>query len=277
MPAYNAENTIKEAIDSVLNQSFTDFEFIIVDDGSTDNTVTIINSYKDSRIRLVKNEHDFIKALNIGLQTANGKYIARMDADDMMHIDRLRIQYAIMEENSRITVCSSWMTPFGDNIPKGIISRSVSGFVERPLLQLLQSNVIFHPTVLLRNDFIKQKGVKYEQDYIYAEDFKLWVEVAKQGGVFYVETQSLLYYRISTEQISDKKQKEQNQICISIKKEIIAYLIALNKAHYPSLSEIENSMQKACNENLMEDNDICKFFGAVFLKNKNILNIGINN
>lgn len=277
MPAYNAENTIKDAIDSVLNQSFTDFEFIIVDDGSTDNTVSIINSYKDSRIRLVKNEHDFINTLNTGMQAAKGKYIARMDADDMMYIDRLRIQYAIMEEDSQITVCSSWMTPFGEDIPKGIVSRSVSGFVEHPLLRLLQSNIIFHPTALLRTDFMEQKGLKYEKDYIYAEDFKLWVEVAKRGGVFYVETQSLLYYRVSTEQISETRKEEQEKIAIKIKKESIAYLIELNKDNYPSLFEIEASMQKARKEELLESKDICDLFYTLFMKNKNILNTGINN
>ena len=122
MPTYNASKYVSEAIESTLKQSFFDFEFIIVDDGSTDNTREIIRSYDDNRIKLVENEHNFIGSLNKGLELAGGKYIARMDADDIMHIDRLKIQYSIMEAKPEIDICSAWMAPFGDNIPKGSVS-----------------------------------------------------------------------------------------------------------------------------------------------------------
>lgn len=111
MAAYNAEKYIGEAIESTLGQSFSDLEIIIVDDGSTDATRSIVRSYPDERLKLIENKHDYIGSLNIGLKTASGKYIARMDADDIMHIDRLKIQYAIMEEDPRTTICSSWITP----------------------------------------------------------------------------------------------------------------------------------------------------------------------
>ena len=91
MPVRNGEKYIKNAIDSVLNQTLTDFEFLIIDDGSTDRTVKIIQDYADERIHLVKRKHQFIQNLNEGLQLASGAYIARMDADDIMHTERLRI------------------------------------------------------------------------------------------------------------------------------------------------------------------------------------------
>lgn len=270
MPAYNAQKYIKEAIESVLNQSFSDFEFIIIDDGSTDNTVQIVGSYKDSRIKLIQKEHDFINSLNAGIQVADGKYLARMDADDVMHVDRLRIQYAIMEEDSQIAVCSSWMTLFGDGVPRGVISRSASGYVEYPLITLLQRCIFFHPTVMLRSDFLKKNGLKYEKGYVCAEDYKFWFEIAKCGGVFYVETQSLLYYRVSNTQVSERKQKEQEETSIRIKKEILDYLIVLNKEDYLCLSEIKEAMQKAQSLNLINDNEICDFFYLLFSKNRNL-------
>ena len=126
-PTYNTERYIREAIDSILCQSFTDFECIVVDDGSTDNTRDIIRSFDDRRIVLIENKHDFIGSLNLGLDTARGRYIARMDADDIMHPDRLKIQHTIMETEPSITVCSTWMRQFGENVPAGNIAASLSG------------------------------------------------------------------------------------------------------------------------------------------------------
>ena len=102
MPVRNGERYIKESIDSVLNQTLTDFEFLIIDDGSTDRTVEIIQGYTDKRIRLVRKEHQFIQNLNEGLELASGSYIARMDADDIMHTERLRIQLKRMKKNPDI-------------------------------------------------------------------------------------------------------------------------------------------------------------------------------
>lgn len=84
MPVYNASRYLRDCIDSILSQSFTDFELLIVDDGSTDDSVEIIRSYSDSRIRLIENKHDYIGSINLLLQEARGKYIARMDADDVI-------------------------------------------------------------------------------------------------------------------------------------------------------------------------------------------------
>ena len=107
MPAYNAEKYIKEAIDSIIGQSFSNFECIIIDDGSTDSTRDIIRSYNDERIVLLEKKHDYIASLNRGMNAPKGKYLARMDADDIMHPDRLKIQYAVMEAEPSITVCGT--------------------------------------------------------------------------------------------------------------------------------------------------------------------------
>jgi glycosyltransferase involved in cell wall biosynthesis len=107
MSMYNAEKYLGETIDSILEQIFTDFELIIVDDGSTDNSVNIVKAYTDGRIKLVLCEHDYINSLNTGLFCATGKYIARMDADDIMPVDRLEIQYEFMEKNRKLILAQA--------------------------------------------------------------------------------------------------------------------------------------------------------------------------
>lgn len=224
MPVFNVEKQIKSAIDSVLMQSFTNFELIIIDDGSTDNTLSVICEIKDERIILLQNKHDFISSLNLGLSTACGKYIARMDADDMMHVDRLQIQYSILEEEANMVVCATWVMPFGNEISKGQVASSFSGWVLNPLLELLKGNIFFHPTTMIRKSFLDAHRLKYE-NYQYAEDYKLWTEIAKHGGGFYTESLPLLYYRLSPEQTSSRKREEQQEMAWRIKQEIITELL----------------------------------------------------
>ena len=111
LPAYNAEKYIRESIDSILDQTFTDFELLIINDGSTDKTEEIILSYNDSRIRYIKNEMNLklIKSLNKGIDLSRGKYIARMDADDISLPNRLKEQVEFMENHNDISACSSLM------------------------------------------------------------------------------------------------------------------------------------------------------------------------
>ena len=118
MPAYNAEQYISEAIESILGQTFADFEFIIIDDGSSDSTSGIIASYKDSRIRYFRNEKNLgiVGALNRGLALAAGEYIARMDADDISLPERFQTQCAYMEKHPDVGVCGTAIKVFGKNM-----------------------------------------------------------------------------------------------------------------------------------------------------------------
>lgn len=269
MPAYNAEKYIAEAIDSVLKQSFTNFEFIIVDDGSTDSTLSIIRSYSDKRIVLIENSHDYIASLNIGLKTAKGKYIARMDADDIMHIDRLRIQYSIMEEEPSITVCSSWARIFGEKIAQKQLVNSFSGIIEQPLLVLLRENIIAHPTVMIRSQFLKNNNLSYES-YAYAEDYKLWTEIAKLGGTFFIESQPLLLYRISENQVTALKNQEQIITSNKIRYEIINYFISFSPEKV-KLKRFLSEIQVLHNSNFMDVEDVSRFFYVLLSKNKKTL------
>jgi glycosyltransferase involved in cell wall biosynthesis len=267
MPVYNAAEYVVKAIESVLKQSFDDFELIIIDDGSEDNTLPIIRSYLDKRIVILQNRHDFIGSLNLGLQKASGKYIARMDADDIMHIDRLRIQQAIMKEEPSITVCGTWMIPFGEKVAPGKIGFSLNGLIEHPIFQLLKGNFFYHPTVMIRKDFLDTHHLQYE-NYECAEDYKLWFEMAKRKGIFYIESQPLLNYRVSKEQISTSKQKEQKETARRIRYEILAYLLEQNQRDHPEISTLYQDFSLLSDKSLMTSDDIFAFFYTLFSKNK---------
>ena len=267
MPAYNADKTVAEAIESTLKQTHEDFELIIIDDGSEDDTLSTIRSYTDSRIVLLQNSHDFIGTLNKGLEYATGKYIARMDADDVMHIDRMKIQHAIMEEEPVITICGTWMIPFGENVPRGRVSAAGNGLIEHPVLELLKHSFIYHPTTMMRRDFLIDRGLQYEH-YAYAEDYKLWFEIAKQKGVFYIESQPLLYYRVSETQICRSKAKEQAETSRRIKQEVLEYLIEQNRNSYPELADLYHTHCVLKEKNLFSPDDLFAFFYAFFTKNK---------
>lgn len=120
MPIYNAAPFLRMCIDSILSQSFDDFELIIVDDGSTDESVDIVLTYTDCRIKLIRNRHNYIESLNRSIAEAVGKYIARMDSDDVMPIDRLKTQYAFMEGHPEIDVLSGALAMFRES-PNNIV------------------------------------------------------------------------------------------------------------------------------------------------------------
>lgn len=267
MPVYNAEQYIREAIDSIINQSFIDFECIIINDGSTDKTKDIIKSYDDKRIILIDNKHDFISSLNLGLKTAKGKYIARMDADDIMHPDRLKIQYHIMETEQTITVCGTCMTQFGENVPPNMVLRSFSGLVEYPLLMFLQGNFVFHPTVLIRKSFLRAHSLEY-QNYSYAEGYKLWIEIAKNKGSFYIESQPLLNYRISENQVTKQKNKEQKNTAEKIQLETLQYLLDNTSKYSTELKSLLRVLTQLKDKELITNKMLIDFIQMVFNKNK---------
>lgn len=223
MTVYNGEKYIAEAIRSVLNQTFDDFEFIIIDDGSTDNTSGIIRSFRDKRMMHITNPHDYIRSLNTGLEKSSGRYIARMDADDIMHPDRLSVQHAIMEAHPDIDVAGTWMYCFDESGSERIWSTH-GGYVDEPLKALLKSCFVLHPTSMVRKSLIDQHHLRY-QPYLYAEDYKLWSDAAKYGARFYIDSQLLHYYRISTGQNSSRYKKEQSENTFNVQKDIIACLM----------------------------------------------------
>ena len=267
MSVYNQSKYVGKAIESVLAQSFEDFEFIIVDGGSTDDTCAVVESFTDSRIKFIQNQSDMLGSLNFGLENAKGKYIAYMDGDSIMHIDRLKIQYAIMQEYENAAVCGTWADVSEKNgLQFGKRSTSIAGFVEKPLLKFIQNNFLALPTTMLRADFLKKNALKYE-NYPWAEDHKLWVEIAKSGGGFYVESQTLLYRQLSGKNIDTEQGKESENSTEKIADEILEYIIKQNKEEHPELSTIYKSLHKLQKKKLFSKNEISAFYQNLFAKN----------
>lgn len=219
---HNCEMHIEECIQSILCQSYNDFELLIINDGSTDNTHAKIAQFEDHRIRLINNpQNDYIESLNVGLKQAKGEYIARMDGDDLMLPERLKEQVEVMNTQKDITVCSCWLQCFG--LYNNTVE-SYSGLIDYPLVRMLKGNIIAHPTTMLRKAFLEYHNLLYK-DYKYAEDYKLWCEIAICGGKTWVIPNVLLKYRCSSSQVSCKKQNMQAETSFLIKNEILEYLV----------------------------------------------------
>ena len=272
MPIYNQGRYVKEAIESVLMQSFVNFEFIIIDASPINDILPVVQTYKDERIKFAQGKQDIHDTINKEIGTANGKYIAFMDSDSLMHIDRLKIQYAIMQEYANIVVCGTWMDVFNRTKYANNKLHAVTGFVEKPLLKLLQGNILLRATAMLRKDFVRRNALKYEI-YPHAEDYKLWIEIAKLGGGFYIESQPLLFRQPLTEEITNRYKEEQDKSIEKVTNEILEYIIAQNKDEYPELPIIYNGLCKLLKRNILTQSDISVFYHNLFSKNERELKL----
>ena len=173
MAVYNGEKYLREAIDSILCQTFGDFEFLIIDDGSTDKSVEIVKSYNDQRINLALNEQNLglAASLNKGIKLARGEYIARMDHDDISMPERLEKQVGFLDLNHDIGACGSWIETFGDGKPQ-VCKYSTEPDVIKA--KLFFFNTIAHPTVMIRKDLLLENKLYFIPEYKRAQDFDFW-------------------------------------------------------------------------------------------------------
>lgn len=265
MPVYNGERYLREAIESVLEQTLTGFEFLIINDGSTDNSAGIIDSFKDSRIRLVHNHKNVgvIDSLNIGLSLANGEYIVRMDADDISFPDRIAIQVDFMKGNRDVIALGSSIKKFdGQN-----------NVLEYPLrhdeiyCKLLFGPTIAHPSVILNNNLLKKEGYFYSREYPHAEDYELWTRI---GGKYRLANlpDVLLRYRVHPNQICATTSHEQGKAVKSVQS-IMLGRIGIDTSgdeidlHY----EISTTMKKYPMPRVL---DIRKWLERIFCANDTI-------
>jgi glycosyltransferase involved in cell wall biosynthesis len=223
IPVYNAEAFINETIDSVLCQSFTDFELLLPDDGSTDRSAEIIRSYTDSRIRYVKCAHDFIGTLNRGLSLASGKYIAFMDHDDIMLPGRLHTQYDFMESRTGIAACGGYMIAFGKNSGKMTAPLTypeiVKGFITEDMAP------VFNSTGFVRRETLRKYHIDFKRGYSFAADLKFWSDMVKIGKVVNIP-ENLIRYRTSDTQTSLVTLSESRKAVEAIYQEMIRYMFS---------------------------------------------------
>ncbi|WP_165043907.1 glycosyltransferase family 2 protein [Dysgonomonas sp. ZJ709] len=243
MPVYNAQEYLCQSIDSIIQQTFTDFELIIVDDGSTDKSAEIISDYKDPRIHHILNEHNFIQSLNNGITAAVGKYIARMDADDIMLPKRLQLQYEFMENNPNVDISGSWMQSFGQ---REYVMKNATDH-QGILCQAILHSPLYHPTIIMKRSiihsfpFLDNVSQLYNEKYTYAEDYHCWIELIKKGSVFANIPEVLVKYRCSNNQLTVIKQKEILACTVKIQNEYIEYVMeSIVKKDYEYYDVLDN-------------------------------------
>lgn len=202
MSVYNGELFLKDAIESILNQSYQNFEFIIINDGSSDSSLSIIKSYNDSRIKLVENERNMglIYSLNKAFSIASGKYIARMDSDDIAHSDRLKLQIEFLENNPSVGLVGSDYISFSDKHSKLIREPKSHGVIKT---FLLFSATMCHPTVMLRKQILDDTRSRYNPEFKHVEDYELWTKLILHTQFANLPT-PLLKYRDHQSQVSHK-------------------------------------------------------------------------
>ena len=219
MPAYNVEKYVGEAIESILNQTFTDFEFIIINDGSTDNTASIIAEYakKDERIRFINRDDNrgFIATLNECLDNAVGEFIAKMDSDDISLPKRLEKQVAFLDSHADIGMVGAGLQIFGTQNKIYIRSKNVG------LADFMYDCAT--TIIMARRNIIEKHNLRFEQEYFAAEDLGFYAKFAQISKI--ANLQEVLYlYRYHGGNVSLLKPQQQQQTWNRVKNEIAEFL-----------------------------------------------------
>ena len=229
MPVYNTDVSIlQEAVGSILGQTFQDFEFIIVDDCSSSPARDYLQALPDPRVRLLRNETNqgVTKSLNRGFRAAKGKYIARMDADDISLPQRLEKQYAFMESHPDAIVCGANVEVFGTRQKK---PASVPGF-DQSDMDAYRVKMLFvnpgpvHPTAFFSNEKLLRQHILYDEALTYAQDYGLWAEVSRYGTVWKLG-EVLLRYRAHGKQISSAHRQRQIQCDQATQRKLLTELV----------------------------------------------------
>jgi glycosyltransferase involved in cell wall biosynthesis len=199
LPVYNCPTYVGVAIESILNQKFENFEFLIIDDGSTDDTPQILKKYSDSRIRHIRHENKGLAGtLNVGINLARGKYIARQDQDDISLPERLSSQFAYMEEHPECGLLGTWAQIMEEN-------RLVQRFHRHPVdpyeikYFLMFNNPFVHSSVMIRKSVLEQVGgYSTDPERQPPEDYELWSRISRVSGVANLSKIFLHYREIPT-------------------------------------------------------------------------------
>ncbi len=215
MPVYNAELFISEAINSILSQSFTNFEFILIDDSSTDRSVEIIKSFIDDRIRFFKSEKKGIMyQLNLGIQQSESPFIARMDADDISELTRLEKQYIFLINNCDIDLVGTNYINIDSNGKKTGVKNYPELNDDIMFMMPVESGVC-HPSVLFRKSVFTDTEM-YRQEFESAEDHELFLRLINSGKRFHNIQEPLYRYRLYDQNNTEEKIKKQNTLSYKI-------------------------------------------------------------
>ncbi len=222
IPVYNAAPYIEECLLSITRQTFKDFEIIVIDDGSTDSSAEIILSIADSRIVFIQNEINLglIATLNKGFDRCQGKYIARLDADDIAIAERLAVQVKCLEQNPQLAMVGTGYFPLAERALNPVYLASGKGKIQA---NLLFNSCFAHPSVMIRKSALSNREDIFNPHYPHAEDYELWSWLMRNEEIDNIP-KPLIYYRIHENQISKLKAEEQRNTAQKIRAEILKWL-----------------------------------------------------
>lgn len=225
MAVHQGERFLREAVESVLAQSFEEFELLVVDDGSTDATGDILASYDDPRLRVVRNDRNIglPRSLNRGLEEVRAPLVARLDADDAAEPDRLARQLEVMCARPDLDILGSWTTEVDE------AGRETGAFrfpASEALIRwgMAVTNVVYHPTVLMRLETLERLG-GYDPSVQCAEDYDLFTRVLLSGGRIDVVPEQLIRYRRNPDQVSVRRNERQKADALGVRRRYVAGLV----------------------------------------------------
>ena len=245
MPVYNTkEEYLRESIESILNQTYKDFDFFIINDGSTNTDVveTILSYQNDKRIKFINNKENrgLISVLNQGLELCkNYEYIARMDSDDISIPTRFEKQIEYLDNNKNVGVLGSWYKMF----PENNIMKPAENY---KYLDLIKWNPwLCHPSIMLRNSILIKHNLSYDYNYKYAEDYELWARMICITEIHNIQ-EVLINYRCDGQNISIIKSKEQQEITEVINDNLWSFLTEnkMERKNIESLIGIGTSLKQ---------------------------------
>lgn len=219
MPTYNVSPYVREAIDSVMQQTYTDFELLVIDDCSTDDTVSVVRSIDDPRIHIIQNEKNvgLAENLNRGLSHITTEYVARMDGDDIAEPFWLEREVTILDSHPEIGICSGGFERFGT-------VKSLVRFPERH--EDSMANMLFECSVIVptfRMSLYRDYGLRYSTEAFPAEDYRFWAECLRITKIYNVQ-ETLFHYRMHPTQICTARREEQQRKVAQVRRYMLEWL-----------------------------------------------------
>ena len=204
LPVFNADAFLREAVESILAQSYTNFELLAINDGSTDHSREILASFSDKRLKIIDNDGNqgLVYTLNLGIKLARGVYIARMDADDIALPERLALQIRFLDETPNVVLIGG-QAEFIDSNSKSFMLCQLPQTHDEIITKIFSANCFVHPSVMFRANVISNLG-GYREEALHAEDYDLWLRIIEHYDVANL-AEILVQYRIHPKQISQRK------------------------------------------------------------------------
>ena len=269
MPVYNVASYLREAMDSMLAQTYTDFELIVLDDCSPDNSAEILDTYTDPRIVRYRGEKNvgLSNVLNVGMQLARGEYIARVDSDDLSTPERLAVQVAYLDAHPEIDLCSCGMELFGakqevwvrENNPEDV---QITALFYSPIL---------HASSVWRRVSFERAGLRFQQEMVPAEDYDMWTR-AMAAGLQLVNIPQVMYkYRIHPSQVTmqtDRTARKDKEVKAKYLTAIFGAELAENIDLLPAYSREDLQRVKQSVVSIVEANKKQVFFEQARLEKR---------